>query len=372
MQSGKFGNSLFQKKYNFWKNKKVIITGCTGFKGAWLTILLKRYGAKITGIALPPKNKNDIFNKINLDRKINFYNCNINNSKKINFIFRITKPDFVFHFAAQSLVLTSYEKIEETYLTNIVGSSNIIEACLKLKKKNSLIITTTDKVYINKNNIKKFIESDELGGNDPYSASKASLEVLCKYYLFLSKKHKYFSLAIARAGNVIGGGDWSLNRLFPDIFLNIYQNTKVIIRNPNSTRPWQHVLDPLYGYLNLAELSLKNKKFCSAYNFGPKNNQSATVISIVKRVKKLFKNLKIDIKKGKYYESQNLALNSNKAKKELSFNPVWELEYAVKKTIDWYYNFYKRCPAEKLCLNDIKNYENNYDEFNLCKGSKKL
>lgn len=367
MRSGKFGNNLFQEKYNFWKNKKVIITGCTGFKGAWLSIILKRYGAKITGVALPPKYKNDIFNKANLKSKINFYNCDINNSKKINFIFRTTQPDFIFHFAAQSLVITSYEKTEQTYLTNIVGSSNIIEACLKLKKKNNLIITTTDKVYKNKKNVKKFVETDELGGNDPYSASKASLEVLCKYYLFLSKKHKYFSLAIARAGNVIGGGDWSLNRLFPDIFININSNTKVIIRNPNSTRPWQHVLEPLYGYLNLAELSFKNKKFCSAYNFGPTSNKSASVISIIKRVKKKFKNLKIEIKKGKYYESRTLILNSNKAKKELLLKSIWNLGYSVKKTIDWYYNFFKKSSAEKLCIDDIKNYEKDYDNLNFYK-----
>lgn len=364
MQSGKSGNRFFREKCNFWKNKKVIITGCTGFKGAWMSILLKRYGAIIIGIALPPKNKNDIFNKVNLKSKIKFYNCNINNSKKINLIITSTKPDFIFHFAAQSLVLTSYKKIEETYMTNIIGSSNIIEACLKLKNKNSLLITTTDKVYNNKNVNKKFVESDELGGNDPYSASKASLEVLCKYYLSLSKKHKYFSLAIARAGNVIGGGDWSLNRLFPDIFANIFRNLKVIIRNPNSTRPWQHVLDPLYGYLNLAEFSFKNKKFCGAYNFGPKDNKSSSVISIVKRVKKLFKNLKIDIQKGKYYESKNLEISSNKAAKELFFNPVWNIESAVKKTINWYYDFYKRHSVEDLCLNDIKSYEKDFEELN--------
>jgi CDP-glucose 4,6-dehydratase len=227
MQIGRSGNNLFKKKLHFWKNKKVIITGCTGFKGAWLTIILKRYGAKVVGIALSPKKNNDIFNKANLKGKIKYYNCNINNSKRINVIFSTIKPDIVFHFAAQSLVLDGYKRTEETYLTNIIGSANIIEACLKLKKKNSLLITTTDKVYKNDNSIRKFIETDELSGNDPYSASKASLEVLCKYYLSLVKIHKYFSMSIARAGNVIGGGDWSDHRLFPDIFRSIYKKRKI-------------------------------------------------------------------------------------------------------------------------------------------------
>ena len=359
MQDSKFGNFFYKAKLNFWKNKKVLITGCTGFKGAWLCIILKRYGAKITGIALPPKNKNDIFEKANLREKIKFYNCDINNSKKLNLIFRLVKPDFIFHFAAQSLVLESYHQVEKTYLTNIIGSSNVIEACLSLKKKNSLIITTTDKVYNNRNTKKKFTEDDEISGNDPYSASKAALETLCKYYLFLSKKNKYFSLSVARAGNIIGGGDWSKNRLLPDIFRSLNKNTKVTIRNPNSTRPWQHVLDPLYGYLNLAELMYKDKKFCTAYNFGPKNNQSVSVISVVNIIKKSFQNLKINFKRNKYYESKNLELNCNKAKRELSYDPKWSLKTSIKKTTNWYYRFYNKCSAEKLCLDDIKNYEKN-------------
>ena len=362
MQIGSSGSNILKKKIHFWKNKKVIITGCTGFKGAWLTIVLKRYGAKVFGIALSPKKKNDLFNKANLKSKIKYYNCNINNSKRINIIFSTIKPDIVFHFAAQSLVLDGYKRTEKTYLTNIIGSANIIEACLKLKKKNSLIITTTDKVYKNTNNTKKFIETDELSGNDPYSASKASLEVLCKYYFSLVKIHKYFSMSIARAGNVIGGGDWSDHRLFPDIFRSIYKKKKIILRNPDSTRPWQHVLDPLYGYLSLAEKMYNNKKFCSAYNFGPKHNISTSVFSIIKKVKSSYKDLKVEIKKSNYYESKILELNSNKAKRELSFTPVWDLECSIRKTINWYNNFYKKFPAEILCINDIKCYENNFDK----------
>ena len=362
MQVGRFGNKLFKKKYDFWKNKKVLITGCTGFKGSWLTIILKRYGANIVGVALPAKKKFDIFNNANLKKKIKFYNCDINDSKKIKLIFARTKPDIVFHLAAQSLVLKSYKKIQETYSTNIVGSSNVIEACLALKKKMALMITTTDKVYNNKNNFKKFIETDELGGNDPYSASKASLEILCKYYISLAKMNKFFSMSIARAGNVIGGGDWAEDRLFPDIFRGIYKKKKIIIRNPNSTRPWQHALDSLYGYLILAEMTFKNKNFCTAYNFGPKKNMVTSVASIINKIKKSYKDLKIKIKKNKYYESEILLLNSNKAKKDLFFNPLWELEYSLTKTINWYVNFQNKKEAEKLCMNDIECYEKDFNE----------
>ena len=364
MQVGRFGNKLFKQKYDFWNNKKVIITGCTGFKGSWLTIILKRYGASIIGIALPPKKKNDIFNKAQLKKKIKFFNCDINNSKRINKIILLTKPDIVFHLAAQTLVLKSYKKTQETYLTNIIGSSNIIEACLNLKKKNTLVITTTDKVYNNKNNFRKFVETDELSGNDPYSASKASLEVLCKYYISLTKIHNFFSMSIARAGNVIGGGDWSENRLFPDIFRAINNKKKIILRNPNSTRPWQHVLDSLYGYLSLAEMTFKYKKYCTAYNFGPKKNVSTSVLSIVNKIKESFADLKIKIKKNKHYESKTLELNSNKAKRDLFFNPLWNLEHSITKTINWYFNFKKNETAASLCLNDIECYEKDFNKKN--------
>ena len=274
MQNGKSGSKFLKKKKVFWKNKKVVITGCTGFKGSWLSFILKRYGAKIYGIALKPQNKNDIFTKSNLLKEIKFYECDINDSKKLKNLFKKIKPDITFHLAAQSLVLVGYQKKEETYKTNIIGSSNVIEACRNLKKKTTLLITTTDKVYKNYNKKKYFKENDTIGGNDPYSVSKAALEVLCDYYLDLSKKDKFFSLSVARSGNVIGGGDWSANRLFPDIINALKKNKEIVVRSPNSTRPWQHVLDPLYGYLNLVEKNFKNKKYCKAYNFGPKNNSS--------------------------------------------------------------------------------------------------
>jgi CDP-glucose 4,6-dehydratase len=360
MQNGKSGSKFLKKKKVFWKNKKVIITGCTGFKGSWLSFILKRYGAKIYGIALKPQNKNDIFTKSNLLKEIKFYECDINDSNKLKTLFEKIKPDITFHLAAQSLVLESYQKKEETYKTNIIGSSNVIEACKNLKKKTTLLITTTDKVYKNYNNKKSFKENDTIGGNDPYSASKAALEILCDYYLDLSKKDKYFSLSVARSGNVIGGGDWSANRLFPDIINALRTNKEIIVRSPNSTRPWQHVLDPLYGYINLVEKNFQSKKYCKAYNFGPKNNSSEKVINILNLIKNKIPKLKITIKKNKFYESKTLGLNSNMSKKELSYRQVWNLKESVEKTLNWYYSFLKKNSVDDLCLKDIKNFEDNY------------
>ena len=360
MQNGKSGIKFLKKKKLFWKNKKVVITGCTGFKGSWLSFILKRYGAKIYGVALKPKNKNDIFAKSNLLKKIKFYECDINNSKKLKTLFKKIKPDITFHLAAQSLVLLGYQKKEETYKTNIIGSTNVIEACRNLKKKTTLLITTTDKVYKNYNKKKYFKENDIIGGNDPYSVSKAALEVLCDYYLDLSKKDKFFSLSVARSGNVIGGGDWSANRLFPDIINALKKNKEIVVRSPNSTRPWQHVLDPLYGYLNLVEKNFKNKKYCKAYNFGPKNNSSEKVINILNLIKNKIPKLKITIKKNKFYESKTLGLNSNMSKKELSYRQVWNFKESVEKTLNWYYSFLKKNSVDDLCIKDIKNFEDNY------------
>ena len=361
MHIGKFGNSFFKKKFYFWSNKTVIITGCTGFKGSWLSLVLKRYGATVIGVSLKPKNKKDLFVQANLKKKILYYDCDINNFQKVNKIFQKVKPDIIFHFAAQSLVINSYKKKQETYKTNLIGSVNVIESCNNLNKKNSLLITTTDKVYKNNNKRKTFIETDKLGGSDPYSTSKAALEIICDYYLDIAKKSKFFSLCVARSGNVIGGGDWSENRLFPDIFRSFYNKKVLIVRNPFSTRPWQHVLETLFGYLNLAEYNFKNKKYSGVYNFGPKKNSAISVLSVLKIVKKHMLSLKFSIKKNNLmYESKFLQLNSNKAIKHINFKQVWTLQETIYKTINWYYKSFKKQDAESLCLDDIKSFEKNY------------
>ena len=357
MQVGKFKNNFYRNKIKFWNKKKVVITGCTGFKGAWLVLILLRYGAIVTGIALKPNDKKDIFAKANLQNKIKFYQYDINDKKKILNVFNKVKPDITFHLAAQSLVLNSYINPEETYKTNIIGSSNIIEACKALKKKISLLITTTDKVYKNTNQKSFFKENDKIGGSDPYSVSKAALEIICDYYLDLSKKSIYLSMCVARSGNVIGGGDWSKNRLFPDIARAIQHKRTLKIRNPNHTRPWQHVLDPLYGYLALIEKNYKSKKFIGCYNFGPRKNSSSKVSSVLKLTKKKSPRLKFLIKKNKLYESKYLQLNSSKAHKEVGYKQIWSLEDSVNKTLVWYNGFFKKNKVEELCLQDIKNFE---------------
>ena len=219
------------KKINekFWLNKKILITGVTGFKGSWLALILLGLKSKVYGIGLKPKSKNDLFVSLNLNKKIKFYNCNINSKKKLEKIIFTVKPDIIFHFAAQSLVLESYLKPSETYETNIIGTSNLLEIISKIKKQISVLITTTDKVYKNYEKKKSFKENDNLGGTDPYSASKAATEILCNYYQFKFLNTNKL-ITIARSGNVIGGGDFSKDRIFPDIYRSIKHNQNLQIR----------------------------------------------------------------------------------------------------------------------------------------------
>ena len=327
-----------------YKNIKVVVTGSTGFKGSWLCFWLSLLQAKVVGIALRPERDSIIFKKLQLHKKIKQVYLDINNFKKLNEIIKKEKPDIIFHLAAQSIVSLSYSKPLNTMLTNVIGSANILES-VKINKIKNLVYITSDKCYLNDNRVTTYSEDDILGGNDPYSASKACAELIFhtynKSFFQQNKKLKYVS---SRAGNVIGGGDMKKDRLVPDIIRSIQKNSKLIIRNPESTRPWQHVLETLSGYLILGDL-LINKKLDKSikpnWNFGPNISSCKTVLAMTRGIIRIWgikKKLNI-IKNKKFKESKFLILSNNKAKKELNWEPKLNFDETIKLTVDWYKAF---------------------------------
>ena len=295
------------------KNKRILITGHTGFKGSWLSLWFKNLGADVMGVSIDIPTKPSHFQLINLEKKVKNKFIDITDLKKLKKVFINFKPDYVFHLAAQSLVKKSYKNPLLTYYTNAIGTLNVMESLKSLKNNCIAIIITSDKSYKNLEIKRGYKEEDELGGADPYSSSKASAELIIQSYFksYLVDK-KNIRLAVARAGNVIGGGDWSENRLIPDCVRSWSKNKKVIIRNPDATRPWQHVLDALYGYIILSLNLRKNRKLNGqAFNFGPGLNNNYKVIDVLKLVKKLWPNIfwkTIKLKK-KEFESSLLKLN---------------------------------------------------------------
>ncbi|MBA3047740.1 CDP-glucose 4,6-dehydratase [Patescibacteria group bacterium] len=337
-----------QKKF---KNKKILITGHTGFKGAWLSQILLNWGACITGISLKPTTSPNLFNPLKIKNKINNYFTDIRDFKKIKEIVKKEKPEIVFHLAAQPIVRESYDRPLYTFETNIIGTANILEAIKETNTVRSAVIITTDKVYKNNESGRPFKEGDKLGGDDPYSASKAAAEIVIDSYIKsffnptdYNKKHKTL-IASARAGNVIGGGDWSDDRLVPDLIKGIFHNKQIIIRNPDAVRPWQHVLEPLYGYLLLAtKLQTGKKDFSGAWNFGPNNQSFLTVEEFTKLALRILNKGVYVIKKDldSKHESKLLKLNSNKAKKQLNWQQELNINKTLQLTFEWYKNFYNK------------------------------
>jgi len=343
---------------NFWKGKKVLITGHTGFKGSWLTILLNQLGSDVHGISYKDE-------KLSLSRNIDlrkFCKSNIvdlrdreNFHKKFNEI----NPEIVMHLAAQSLVLKSYDDPYLTYSTNLIGLVNILDA-IRLNKNSKVVLNvTSDKCYKNTESEKGYIEEDALGGHDPYSNSKACSELISESY-----RNSYFSkdtgiaCLTARAGNVIGGGDWSENRLVPDIFKSIIKKEDLEIRRPEAIRPWQHVLEPLTGYLTLVEHAYNNPiKYSEPWNFGPENENIRTVKDIIEEITK-----NINIKNVKYenntdfHETTTLKLNIVKAKEKLQWFPKWGFEKTITETCNWYKSYILKENLEEFTINQMNEY----------------
>jgi CDP-glucose 4,6-dehydratase len=348
---------------NYFKNKKVIVTGHTGFKGSWLVTWLVFLGAKVTGISNGYTSTPSLYKFLKL-RNVDNKKIDIRNGDLVKKIFKKNQPDFVFHLAAQSIVMKSFQQPLNTWSTNTIGTINILEALRVIKKKCIAVIITSDKAYKNLEIKRGYNENDRLGGSDPYSASKASADIAIKSYVdsfFGHKSNKVF-IAIARAGNVVGGGDWSANRLIPDCIRSWKKKNKVIIKSPSSTRPWQHVLEVVHGYILLAINLYKNKTLHGeAFNFGPQNHQNYKVIALVKLMRNNWKNVFWKVLKSKrknYKESSLLKLNSKKANIKLKWKSVLKFGETVFLVSEWYKNFYKDPKkTQELTVNQIKEYQ---------------
>jgi CDP-glucose 4,6-dehydratase len=327
---------------NFYKNKRVFISGHTGFKGIWLTSILLSFGAKITGLSLKD-NKKKLFKEYVEYKKVNSYFGNIENYNFLKKILNKNKPEIIFHLAAQSLVIDGYKFPLKTFRTNILGTLNILEVGKNIPGIKSIIIVTSDKCYKNSNKLKFYKETDNLGGIDPYSSSKAAAEIVSASYLKSFYCKSNIGLATVRAGNVIGGGDWSKNRIIPDCIRSIKNDSRLILRNPNHIRPWQHVLDPLNGYLLLAmKLYFNPRKFSEAWNFGPSYKETKSVKSIVNLIlKKSKKNIKIILSKKKIKENFSIQLNSSKSIKKLNWNSKYYFKDSINLTYEWYNQYLK-------------------------------
>lgn len=341
---------------NFWKRKKVLITGHTGFKGSWLSTILSQLGSDLYGYSLKPKSKKQLYvtNRVEKYFKKIKYD-NINNFQSLKNFVHFCKPSVVFHLAAQPIVLESYAKPLETFSTNIIGSANLLESLRSLKSLKTLIIVTSDKCYLNEDKkLKLFRETDPLGGYDPYSASKAGTEIITLSYYKSFFEKKKVSVSTVRAGNVIGGGDVAKNRIFSDISKSLISNKKLILRNPNAIRPWQHVLEPLIGYIILAEKMYKSRvDFSTSWNFGPKSNSNKRVIDVIRLVNK-FKKIRYTYNQNKKqnYESKNLGLNIDKVNNKLKWKPKLSLKETIRWTVDWYLSKNKKA----VTLKQIKEY----------------
>ena len=348
----------------FYKNKNVFITGHTGFKGSWLVSVLLMFGANITGYSLnDSKRKN--YNRFLNYKKVNNIYGDILDLEKLKKSIRKNKPSVIFHLAAQPLVAESYKNPLKTIQTNLIGTTNLMEIVRVEKQKGlkSLVIITSDKCYSNKEIKRGYKESDILGGDDPYSASKAAAEMVFNSFrksFFL--KNKRIGIATARAGNVIGGGDWSKNRLIPDCIRTIIKKENLVIRSPSATRPWQHVLEPIYGYLILGKkLYKKPKIYSGSWNFGPQNNQTKNVKTVAKIVMKIVdkkRKIKMVFKKGDFKESTLLKLNSNKANKKLKWKTRWTMNKSIKQAALWYDCYLNKQGIKKMTQSQINNYFN--------------
>lgn len=343
----------------FWRNKRVLLTGHTGFKGAWMALWLSRLGAQVTGVSLPPATSPSLFQLAQAAERSKSHFCDIRDAEGIAAIVRDVQPEVVFHLAAQALVRTSYKAPLETFSTNIQGTAHVLEAVRAVDSTKVVVAVTTDKVYQNLEHPYPYRETDALGGHDPYSASKAAAEIVIASYRHSFLSEKGIALASARAGNVIGGADWSEDRLIPDAIRAWNSNRTLEIRRPLSIRPWQHVLEPLSGYIELVEALWQKPAFAGAYNFGPEPHAAATVREVVELARSAYGRGQVawgDGSKGPH-EAGLLSLETAKVRDTLGLTPRWTLHEAVQRTMKWYQQQQQGLDARALCESDIQAYE---------------
>ena len=342
----------------FWKGKRVFLTGHTGFKGSWLSLYLTSLGASVKGYALNPPTSPSLFNVAKVNNLIDSQIGDIRDQDLLYKSMTTFSPDILIHMAAQPLVRYSYNSPIETYEVNVIGTAKVLEvarSCVNLK---SIVNVTTDKCYENDGRSQGYKENDSMGGYDPYSSSKGCAELVTSAYRRSFLQNQGIGLASVRAGNVIGGGDWAEDRLIPDILRSFEKNKSVVIRNPKATRPWQHVLEPLSGYLILAQKMYNNKnKYAEGWNFGPNEKDVKSVDWILDKMISKWPDAswKLD-KDSSPYESGFLQLDIAKTKSKLGWRPVWELSYTLEKIISWHKAWLDKEDMQVICLEQIEEY----------------
>ncbi len=344
---------------NFWRNKRVLITGHTGFKGGWLALCLQRLGADLTGIALPPNLTPSLFQLAHVGQEMRNHFCDIRDSTKVAALIRAAQPEIVFHLAAQALVRPSYGEPLVTFSTNVMGTAHVLDALRSQDCVRVAVMVTTDKVYRNLELVYPYREDDALGGHDPYSASKAASEIVIASYRDAFLAEQGLAVASARAGNVIGGGDWSEDRIIPDAVRAWSSAQPLFVRNPQAIRPWQHVLEPVTAYLGLAQKLWLQPDLAGAYNFGPQTNAAATVREVVELAKGAFGRGEVRYGEGVHgpHEAGWLALEIAKARMVLGFSPKWDLAESVERTMAWYRAQQQGANVRGLCEAEIAAYE---------------
>lgn len=344
---------------NFWQDKKVLITGHTGFKGSWLSLWLTQLGAKVVGYALEPDTNPNLFTLLQLEQDLEHIVADVRDFERLKSVIDSQQPEIVFHLAAQPLVRRAYEEPVENYATNVMGTVNLLEALRFNDSVQAIVNVTTDKCYFNDGRKTAYQEDDKLGGYDPYSNSKACSELVSSAY-----RDSYFKgkIATARAGNVIGGGDWSADRLIPDCIMSFIEHKEVNIRYPNAVRPWQHVLESLSGYLCLAQCLYENpNEYAEAWNFGPDESEIARVEDVVNYLGQHWPgNPTWEVDSQSHpHEADFLMIASNKSKTRLDWQPRWSVYQALDKVIAWYAAWHAGEDLRALSLKQIKEFKEN-------------
>lgn len=348
-----------QRDTEFWKGKRVLLTGHTGFKGAWLVLWLRQFGADVHGISLAPNTNPNLFSLAEIDRHCHSHIHDLREPSVLDQLVKSIKPEVVFHLAAQPLVRASYQDPLATYSTNVMGTANLLNALRGVETVKVAVMVTTDKVYLNKEWHWPYREEDLLGGHDPYSASKAASEIVISSFRASFLSAQGVAVATARAGNVIGGGDWADDRLVPDAVRAWHDGRVLEVRRPQAIRPWQHVLEPLSGYLSLAQHLWNQPEDSGAYNFGPEASGAASVREVVEIAKQAFG--RGEVRYGERdsgpHEAGFLSLDVAKARLILGIKPKWTLSQSVQRTLNWYRAQSQGVSALSLCSADIAAYE---------------
>jgi len=350
----------------FWKDRRVFITGHTGFKGSWLCMWLHELGAKVKGYSLEPPTSPSLFEEACITQLVESELGDIRDLKKLTQSIHDFQPEFLIHMAAQPLVRYSYDAPIETYAVNVLGTAHVLEAAKICKSIKSVVSVTTDKCYENKEWVWSYRENEPMGGHDPYSSSKGCAELVTASYRKSYYEDRHIGLASARAGNVIGGGDWAIDRLIPDILRAFEKDQPVVIRSPNAIRPWQHVLEPLSGYLTLAQALYQDpKNYAEGWNFGPNEDDAKPVSWILDHMVGSWprSSWQIDQSAENPHEANYLKLDISKAKSKLGWRPVWSLSETLSYVVSWHKNWLSGTDMQKASIDEISKYMQSMDEI---------